>query len=46
VEELSVGTPETATLSSPTMATITVAARRTIEGAVVVFAHGQRRDLQ
>jgi hypothetical protein len=72
-----VGTPERATLSSRTMATITVAARTiyaydasfddvyarakeqldeaaradyaapgTIEGAVVVFAGGQRRDLQ
>ncbi len=71
------GTPERATLSSRTMATITVAARAsyaydalpddvyardkerideaaredfaapgTIEGAVVVFARGQRRDLQ
>jgi hypothetical protein len=77
VEELRVGTPERATLSSRTMATITVAARTiyaydasldevyarakehldeaaradfaapgTIGGAVVVFAHGQRRDLQ
>ena len=50
------GTPETATLSSGTMATITVAARAmaredfaapgTIEDAVVVFARGQRRDLR
>ena len=71
------GTPETATLSSRTMAMITAAARTiypydaslddvyarakeqlneaaradfaapgTIEGAVVVFAHRQRRDLQ
>ena len=71
------GTPERATLSSRTMATITVAARSiytygaspddvyarakeqldeaaradcatpgTIEGAVVVFARGQRRDLR
>ena len=70
-------TPETAALSSGTMATITAAARTmypydaslddvgarakeqldkaadedfeasgTIEGAVVVFAHGQRRDLR
>ena len=69
--------PETAALSSGTMATITAAARTmyphdaslddvyarakaqldkaagvdfeapgTIEGAVVVFAHGQRRDLR
>jgi hypothetical protein len=77
LEELRVGTPETATLRSRTMAMITVAARsiypydaspddvyarakeqldegaradfaasETIEGAVVVFAHAQRRDLQ
>jgi hypothetical protein len=77
VEELRVGTPETATLSSGTLATITVAARAiyaydasfddvyarakeqldeaaraasaapgTIEGAVVVFAGAQRRDLR
>jgi hypothetical protein len=77
VEELRVGTPERATLSSRTLATITVAARSiyaydasfddvyacakaqldeaaraafaapgTIEGAVVVFAHGQRRGLR
>jgi hypothetical protein len=46
VEELRVGTPETATLSSRTMATITVAAPGTIEDAAVVFARGQRRDLR
>jgi hypothetical protein len=77
VEELRVGTPERATLSSRRMTTITVADRTiyaydasfedvyarakeqldeaaradfaapgTIEGAVVVFAHGQRRGLR
>jgi hypothetical protein len=77
VEELRVGTPERATLSSRVLATIAVAPRPiyaydasfgdvcarakeqldeaaradcatpgTIEGAVVVFAGGQRRDLE